>query len=724
MATPRRVGDVLDAVGTDVGLHLHDTRATALVNAWTAIERGVTRFDTAVGGLGGSPFAPSAGGNLATEDLVLLLDDAGIESPASTSLPCWRSDPCSPTSSVTTCRAAWPPPGAVNDQRGEVLWTPPADAWTATAAGRFATAHGFDDYAALHAWSVDDLDGFWPAATSSPACAGATGPDAIAPANDARRALVPRRHAQLRRARARRRRLHVRDDVAVVAHSQTRDPIELTWRAARRRRRPPPATGCAASASGRRPRRRLRPEHPRDARRLPRHGVDRGDWSSCAPEFGVRSVIDRFAQIEPAVLVAVDGYRYGSQDIDRSAEVAEIAPRSPTLRHVVHVPYLRPESPAGRDVSWADLVAGAAAAGVRRRSPPTTRSTCCSAPGRPACPKPIVHGHGGIVAEHLKVLTLHQDLGPDDRFCWFTTTGWMMWNYLVSGLLTGSTIVLFDGDPAAPSLDTLWDLAADTGLTVFGVSAPFLMACRKAGIAPAPGVLRWVGSTGAPLPADGFRWVDEAVGVPVSSISGGTDVCTAFVGSSPLVPVRAGEISCRLLGCAVEAFTPDGRPAPAGVTGELVITAPMPSMPVGFWGDDDGSRYRAAYFEDFPGVWRHGDWVTFTDDGACVITGRSDATLNRGGVRLGTSDFYAVVEGFAEVADSLVVHLEDATTTAASVSSCCSSPSRRAASSTTSWPAASAARCAPSCRRATCPTRSRPSRRSRARCRARSWRCR
>ena len=297
--------------------------------------------------------------------------------------------------------------------------------------------------------------------------------------------------------------------------------------------------------------------------------------------------------------------------------------------------------------------------------------------GTTGVPKAIVHGHGGIVAEHLKVLRLHQDIGPGERFFWFTTTGWMMWNYLVSGLLTGATIVLFDGDPGAPSLDTLWDVAAETDITVFGVSAPFLMACRKAGVRPRPGRLRWVGSTGAPLPAAGFRWVHDHVGVPVSSISGGTDVCTAFVGSSPLVPVRAGEISCRMLGCAVEAFTPDGRPCPPGVTGELVLTAPMPSMPIGFWGDPDGARYRAAYFEQFPGVWRHGDWVTFTDDGACVISGRSDATLNRGGVRLGTSDFYAVVEGFDEVADSLVVHLEDEATRAGTVSagSCCSSPS-------------------------------------------------
>ena len=280
--------------------------------------------------------------------------------------------------------------------------------------------------------------------------------------------------------------------------------------------------------------------------------------------------------------------------------------------------------------------------------------------GTTGLPKAIVHGHGGVVAEHLKVLTFHQDLTPDDRLFWFTTTGWMMWNYLVSGLLTGSTIVLYDGDPASPGLSKLWKVAADTGTTVFGSSAPFLMACRKARVQPPPNKLRWVGSTGAPLPADGFRWVSEVVGVPVNSICGGTDIATAFIGASPLQPVRAGEIGGRLLACAVEAFTSAGEVCPPGVTGELVITKPMPSMPIGFWNDPDGSKYRAAYFEDFPGVWRHGDWVTFTDDGSCIVSGRSDATLNRGGVRLGTSDFYAVVEGFDEIADSLVVHVEDA----------------------------------------------------------------
>ncbi|HEV7719752.1 MAG TPA: acetoacetate--CoA ligase, partial [Iamia sp.] len=540
--------------------------------------------------------------------------------------------------------------------RGEVLWEPPADAWTTTAAGRFATAHGHASYADLHAWSVGDLDGFWSAVSidlgvrwhdaPTMALADAAMPGArwfpggtLSYAEHALAAAADRP-----------------DDVAVVARSQTRGSSELTWGAL--------AEQVARAAAG-----------------LRRLGVERGDrvvayapnipetlvaflatasigaiWSSCAPEFGTRSVIDRFGQVEPTVLVAVDGYRYGTKAIDRTAELATVEAALPTLRHTVRIPYL---DPAGED-GWSDLLAGP------DPGPPTFVPVPFDHPlyvlfssGTTGLPKAIVHGHGGITVEHIKKLALHQDITTADRFCWFSTTGWMMWNYLVSGLLVGATIVLFDGDPAHPSLSTLWDVAEETGTTIFGASAPFLMACRKEGLTPGRGALRWVGSTGAPLPADGFRWVDQAVGVPVSSISGGTDVCTAFLGTSPLLPVRAGEISARMLGCAVEAFRPDGTTCDPGELGELVITAPMPSMPVGFWGDDDGSRYRAAYFEDYPGVWRHGDWVTFTEDGAATITGRSDATLNRGGVRLGTSDFYAVVEALPEIADSLVVHLED-----------------------------------------------------------------
>ncbi|MEH3068194.1 MAG: AMP-binding protein [Aeromicrobium erythreum] len=265
--------------------------------------------------------------------------------------------------------------------------------------------------------------------------------------------------------------------------------------------------------------------------------------------------------------------------------------------------------------------------------------------GTTGLPKPIVHGHGGITVEHLKALGLQHDLGPDDVFLWFSTTGWMMWNLLVSGLLTGSTVLLWDGNPAHPGLDRLWRDAAELGVTYFGTSAPYLLQCRKQGLRPRDIVdtstLRAVGSTGAPLPAEGFRWVDDAVGehVHLQSVSGGTDVCSAFVGASPTVPVYAGEISCRSLGAAVEAYDEHAQPV-VGSLGELVITAPLPSMPVGFWGDTDGSRYRAAYFEDIPGVWRHGDWITITERGTCTITGRSDATLNRGGVRLGTSEFY------------------------------------------------------------------------------------
>jgi acetoacetyl-CoA synthetase len=543
-----------------------------------------------------------------------------------------------------------------DDHRGEVLWEPPADAWTATAAGRFALAHGHRSYADLHRWSVTDLDGFWSAVSDDLGVRWHDRPDtALADASMPGAVWFPGgtlSYAEHALAAAADR----PDTVAVVARSQTRAPIELTWAEL--------AAQVARCAAG-----------------LRRLGVERGDrvvayapnipetlvaflataslgavWSSCAPEFGTRSVIDRFGQVEPTVLVAVDGYRYGAKAIDRTAEVAAIEAALPSLRHTVRIPYLD----EGSEDGWSDLLATEPPEGLAFTPVPFDHPLyVLFSSGTTGLPKAIVHGHGGITVEHLKKLALHQDLTPDDRFCWFTTTGWMMWNYLVSGLLVGATIVLFDGDPAAPSLSTLWDLAADTGTTVFGASAPFLMACRKEGLQPERGALRWVGSTGAPLPPDGFRWVHDAVGVPVSSISGGTDVCTAFLGTSPLVPVRAGEISCRMLGCAVEAFRPDGTPCDAGELGELVITAPMPSMPVGFWGDDDGSRYRAAYFEDYPGVWRHGDWVTFTDDGAATITGRSDATLNRGGVRLGTSDFYAVVEALPEVADSLVVHLED-----------------------------------------------------------------
>jgi len=387
-------------------------------------------------------------------------------------------------------------------------------------------------------------------------------------------------------------------------------------------------------------------------------------WTSCAPEFGVRSVVDRFSQVGPAVLLTVDGYRYGQRSVERADEVAAIRAALPGLRATVVIPYLHPGASTIPDaLGWDDLLAEPGSLAFEQ-VPFDHPLYILYSSGTTGLPKPIVHGHGGILLEHLKIHALHHDLGTADRFFWFTTTGWMMWNYLASGLLVDAAVVLYDGSPADPDLGALWRMAAEEGVTYFGTSAPFLMACRKDGQAPREiadlSALRGLGSTGAPLPAEGFRYVYESISpsVHLQSVSGGTDVCTAFVGASPLVPVWEGEISCRHLGCAVDAFAPDGRPL-VGEQGELVITKPMPSMPVGFWNDADGSRYRDAYFAEFPGVWRHGDWITFTERGSCVITGRSDATLNRGGVRVGTSELYAVVEALPEIADSVVIHLDE-----------------------------------------------------------------
>ena len=386
-------------------------------------------------------------------------------------------------------------------------------------------------------------------------------------------------------------------------------------------------------------------------------------WSSCAPEFGIRSVVDRVRQIEPRVLFAVDGYRYGGRAFDRTAEVAEIRRQLPTLEATVLVPRLGAAgAPRAAGVRpWAELADGAPDQDLVFEPVPFDHPLwVLYSSGTTGLPKAIVHGHGGALLEMLKVLTLHLDLRPEDRLFWFTTTGWMMWNFLISGLLLGTTIVLYDGSPAYPDQGAMWRLAERTGMTYFGTSAPYLLGCQKAGVEPAREAnldrLRAVGSTGAPLPPEGFEWVYDHVkrDLLLGSISGGTDVCTAFILSCPLLPVRAGEIQCRGLGAKVEAYDPEGRSVVDEV-GELVITEPMPSMPVGFWNDPDGRRYRASYFETYPGIWRHGDWIKITRDGGCVVYGRSDSTLNRAGVRMGTSEFYRVVEDLPEVVDSLVV---------------------------------------------------------------------
>jgi acetoacetyl-CoA synthetase len=393
-----------------------------------------------------------------------------------------------------------------------------------------------------------------------------------------------------------------------------------------------------------------------------------GIWSSCSPDFGASSVIDRFAQISPKVLIAVGGYAYGGKDYDRTGEVASIAAAMPGLAAVVLVRTAGAghpgTSPGPRTLGWdalPDDPGGHPAARLEFTEVPFSHPLwVLYSSGTTGLPKPIVHGHGGIVLEHLKVLTFHQDLGPGDIFFWYTTTGWMMWNYLAGGLLAGATVVLYDGSATHPDTGALWRLISGTGVTYAGTGAPYLLACAKAGLRPGAdhdlSKVRGVGSTGSPLPPEGFRWVYDAVGsdLLLGSFSGGTDLCTGFVGPSPLLPVRAGLIAGRCLGAKVEAYDANGNPV-TGAVGELVLTRPMPSMPVGFWNDPGGERYRASYFAEYPGVWRHGDWIMFLPDGGCVIYGRSDATLNRGGVRMGTSEFYRVVERLPEVADSLVV---------------------------------------------------------------------
>jgi acetoacetyl-CoA synthetase len=382
-------------------------------------------------------------------------------------------------------------------------------------------------------------------------------------------------------------------------------------------------------------------------------------WSSAAPEFGARSVVDRFAQVEPKVLLAVDGYRYGGKDFSRRETVEAIAAEIPSLEGVVWLGYLEGSG-------WEDGFMGPG-------SGPGSELTFASLPfdhplwvlyssGTTGLPKPIVHGQGGILVEQVKKMNLHLDAQAGDRVFWFSTTGWMMWNFLVGVLLTDASIVLYDGNPGHPDLGVLWDLAEAAGITTFGTSAAFIASCMKAGVVPGDGrdlsALGAVGSTGSPLSPEGFAWVYEELGADtwLFSTSGGTDMCTAFVGGVPLLPVYLGELQARSLGANVQSWDPDGN-ALVDEVGELVITEPMPSMPVFFWGDEDGSRLRDSYFSMYPGVWRHGDWIEITSRGTAVIYGRSDSTINRGGVRMGTSEIYRAVLAVPEVVDALVVDL-------------------------------------------------------------------
>ncbi len=522
----------------------------------------------------------------------------------------------------------------------------------------------FAGYEELWRWSVDDLDSFW-----------ATIWDYFEVQASGRRGAVLAER-QMPGARwfpgtelnyAERIFAGKEDERLAILHaSELRDVAPLTWGELRQR--------VAAVAAG-----------------LRRIGVCRGDrvvaylpnlveavigflatasigavWTSASPDFGAGSLIDRFAQIEPKVLIAVDGYRYGGKDFDRTDVVRQLQAAMPGLERTVLLPYLDTAADPGSlpaTISWAQLEAAGDCAGLSfDRVAFDHPLWVLYSSGTTGLPKAIVQSQGGILLEHLKALNLQVDARPDDRLFWFTTTGWMMWNFLVSGLLTEAAIVLYDGNPGHPDMGTLWDLADRTGITIFGTSAAYISACMKSGEEPAAGRdlarLRAVGSTGSPLPAEGFDWIYEHLGRDtwLFSTSGGTDLCTAFVGGVPTLPVHRGELQGRALGAAVEAWDEDGRSL-TGEVGELVITEPMPSMPVFFWGDEDGSRYRDAYFDVYPGVWRHGDWIEITERGSAIIHGRSDSTINRGGIRMGTAEIYRAVMDAPEVVDALVVDL-------------------------------------------------------------------
>lgn len=548
----------------------------------------------------------------------------------------------------------------------EILWQPPTDVRETTSLGRFmsriAESRGVDisTYEDLWRWSVDEVGEFWHEVANFFELGFGTDGVALAKAEMPGAVWFPDERLNF----GERALSGDPDDIVVVSLSEARNRRELT-------------------------RAQLRQHVAALRATLLKLGVSRGDrvvaylpnipealtvlyaaasigaiFTSVAPESGSRMVVNKVAQLEPKVLVAVDGYRYGGQDFERVEAIAEVRAAIPSIQLVISLDYLHPgEQRIEHAMPWSAAIGDRDADLRFEQFAFDTPLYVVFSSGTTGQPKAIVHSHGGILLEHLKLWGLHEDVGPGDRWFWYSSTNWMAWNFCASVLICGATVVTFDGHPMWPDLESYWRMIADEKITWLGTSPGFLLTCLRAGLIPREianlSSLRTITSGGSPLTSELFRWVYHAISSSayLSSGSGGTDIASCFVGGTRLLPVVAGEIACRLLGVDAVAFDDDGNEV-VGQRGELVIRRPMPSMPVGFWGDD-GRRYRDAYFRRFPGVWCHGDWVIFSPEGTCRVIGRSDATLNRGGVRLGTSEFYEVIDEMPAIEGALVVHVDD-----------------------------------------------------------------